>query len=1241
MVGKNNFKEKLRQMVTQNKREHFAIRKLTVGAVSVLLGVTFLGVNNQTAKADTVTSTPATQTKKQPDLTTYQALKSFLKSDDQAAQANAKPAPTTNTNKSQANDVTSQPAPTASTKPAATTNTTTNITSNDPATTKPTATTNTSTDITNDDNTTTKPAVTTQDQVKPQDGTLDYNGVSRATTDGKAFDKTTDSTVYVGNWNDLFNSYTNSNISKIEIINNIQFTGTPGMSSGVNISIPGRNLIVESGGDNIPAGGYIIDFKMYSPIDLDTGNKALMDITYHNLQLYCQSFLGIMNTVDQTDGYSKVTLDNVKFTGSQVLYSGQFTYVYIKNNFNANVVKSYKNPLDSTDTADWLTQGSDGQQAFELSESGEKITFTKGCHAELSTSDGNVIQMFNHASSEDDMSTVVDPNNPKKFLPLMSQVIIQSGADVTLNPRRNPAQWDENPQTTFKSSGIYFRQGTVGRVQVDKNAKLTINVGSDFDGAPDAFTGTLDRHKTSAIVLNGANAKIIDDGTINVNTNGDISNVSVLNVPGNILIYDGGDLQVNPGAALNIIGRNMQKFTGKLLYIGGKADLDGGSLDIELQDDPNYPNDPAHGAGEKSINLVDVASNTALKVNNPKKLVLNASLNKAPGTSIIGDNEIDITNVRQKFDFSSLFPDLPTITLPPFHLLKVQKNKGNGHIEVLANGIEVLNGKLPLSETAVNNISDAITAYPEIGQVLMQAFNADSLADLSQKLDILINGISYDDLFVQIIDQAFSDTNNIGYNNISMIPTNSGGFLNIEDDNGILGEASYHQDMKDGSVTISGKIVNYDPNLDGPKQSNNMFSQIMPVGTDAYIIAKIGNGKDVYVDPKNVIPDPYKETNDGQDSTNVTNDLPHTFTAKANADGTFSFKIPAGTVVTGDTISLTPEANFIGLDPEDKDHTSVIVQIGNIADLSQIKISADNSIDQGLEIAKQRIIASGLSEPDQQEFLDAVQDAHDNDEYYIDNATTFTTVNTYLTYAYDTYNQEGAKSEFKYYVQQCEQKLNITDADKDMQTVINNTMTLCNGAIATSIHSDHVESKTENCLTNQNRDWAEGYALDRFKCWVNDQMSALVTKQMNTCKNNPSLNLTADQIASLKDRSHTVLIFAQSDVTSASDIDVVVEKYQAGVKQINDFFTTNLNSISRDQAIQGLRDELAKVTAKISNGEGEYASLTTLQRNQLISVVNNAAMTGILAVMNCSDADVTNNYNAGLAGIDNAAKLTI
>lgn len=51
MVSKNNQWQKLQQQADQVP--HFGIRKLSVGVASVLIGLSFMGLNGSSVKADT------------------------------------------------------------------------------------------------------------------------------------------------------------------------------------------------------------------------------------------------------------------------------------------------------------------------------------------------------------------------------------------------------------------------------------------------------------------------------------------------------------------------------------------------------------------------------------------------------------------------------------------------------------------------------------------------------------------------------------------------------------------------------------------------------------------------------------------------------------------------------------------------------------------------------------------------------------------------------------------------------------------------------------------------------------------------------------------------------------------------------------------------------------------------------------------------------------------------------------
>ncbi|MDF7683435.1 Rib/alpha-like domain-containing protein [Lactobacillus sp. ESL0679] len=161
MLGKNNFKERLRKTEMQAKKDRFSIRKLTVGTASVLLGFSFMAMSSQTTKADVISSKSETevQTNKditttsedkqdtKPNLATYSGLSSFLKSSD-TKENEQKPTES------------AQTAPTA--KPAETDASTAQATAN-----KEPTTTDTAAQPVQSDASTAKPVVTTPTKIKP------------------------------------------------------------------------------------------------------------------------------------------------------------------------------------------------------------------------------------------------------------------------------------------------------------------------------------------------------------------------------------------------------------------------------------------------------------------------------------------------------------------------------------------------------------------------------------------------------------------------------------------------------------------------------------------------------------------------------------------------------------------------------------------------------------------------------------------------------------------------------------------------------------------------------------------------------------------------------------------------------------------------------------------------------------------------------------------------------------------
>ncbi|MDF7672418.1 YSIRK-type signal peptide-containing protein [Lactobacillus sp. ESL0701] len=1221
MVGKNNFDAKNRKVESQSKHERFSIRKLSMGATSVLLGITFMGLGTQTTKADTIvtptqtdeatnntqnTDEPADKPAKKANLTSYKGLTSYLNNKSTGKKA----AKTATSNQKQA-AVKEQAADTKTDESTATT-AATKSTASAPDNSKAAKPTKASTDsdanvdiaapAAKDSTSTTQTAKSDQTTDSAVQATDVINQAKAPVT--KEVDPTVGTQAFgsvkqVTTWQEFVAALKDATVSEIDLENDIASDNTGGRA---DVNFPQRKILIQS--DPARNKRFILDLHYSGPRpddgSTDPANRGTTDLTYHNLSIYTQSYYGLDNTVDGTSSPCKLTLDDIDFTGSQVTYSGQYSDIYIKNTVTADAVQTYVGPLDGkTYTCD-----GGGQQLFELNQPGQNLVFTKDCKFVGSSSDGNVLEL------DQGIADNAGPNGRSRT----NNILIDSGADVTLNPRKDPGNNGDNAQNTGKASGIFVNNGE-GSVTVNKRAKLTINVGT-----PD-YTGGLDMHRTAAIMLTsktGNNAKLVDNGTININTNGDISDSTGGNTRAKSLIYDQGSLSVGPGASLNIYGKNMQDYSGTLIYITGKADLNNGSLHIELQDDPKHPGDNAYGAGTKPITLLDVSSSAALTVNNPNELVLNASKNTAAGTSIIGDSAINIKNVRQVFDFSSLYPGMKPITLPPFHVLNVQKKTVGGKPTIGVNKISVLNGKQTISAGTLQMLQTDL-AKPENSSLVALLQKVFGPYYMSVLQDYSAKQTPYDQIFSDIISAAFSDPTNPGYNNIRMVSPNEGGFLDIEDDNGVPGQASYHQNPN-GSITITGKVDNFNYATDGPVQSDNPFSKLMSCGTDVYVKAQFRGQSGIISDPANPVADPYINTND------VLSDLNHVYSTKASPDGTFSITIPAGTsgLFSGAAIDLTPEANFIGYDPEIKDKMAT-VYLGNIMDLKQMKAATEKDLDAGLDSATARVKGSGLSVADQTPHLDKIQKAHDDAVYYIDNATDFDTINYQYTQALDIYNHEAAKSELEAYANNCITVLNVTDANVRQQ--IANKVKAGDGYIDSQHGSTRAEAKTDYSAINQARDTYTSQILDICKSWLNNLLKEQCTNAKADIDKHPEITNASD----LKDKIDAAFSAASRSITMATDADKLNAVYQDSKSKIASYASTKLNNQLKNEATTNIKNKwvnartsLMKLTKLTVSHKATYQSQLTSALTAGISAVNAAT----------TDTEITTAYNDFSAKVD-------
>lgn len=521
MLGKNNYNERVKKMAKQAKQDHFSIRKLSIGTTSVLLGFTFLGLNSNMVKADTIV--PPQPTEKNAysqvetfsqDSTTHPSNKNTERDISTATYKTTKPegeAKLTafsglssflreNNSDSKQNDTAQTDKTTANTsdidKEGLNTNSEDKTDTNSGSSDK--------TEI-NADNTD-KEDPNVNDTDKQETSKTDQNKDASKSKITAKDTKNAGEKVSVGNWQDFINALNNSNVSEIDITNNI----SADKDRRVHSYFQGRKLLIKSAGN----AKYTLDFKGIDPTL--TSNSSL-DMTYENLILKSTDYYGVINTSNMNrDQKARITFRNIVFYGSQLVFTRNNTDIIFEGQIHAETIKIPSN-------VGWLFDGSN-QQLLEFTNSNNSITFKAGCRFEGSTFGGTLIEMRGEGNS----------------------LNVEEGAVVNLTPLKtyDGTNGANNGEHGNPVSAIFISDDA----QVTVHGQVTINIGQS-EGIN--YAGKQNNGQARAIYLDSAKSKVNigKGGIINVNTNGNISTRNKQN-----LIYIGGDFAINSGGGLKITG---------------------------------------------------------------------------------------------------------------------------------------------------------------------------------------------------------------------------------------------------------------------------------------------------------------------------------------------------------------------------------------------------------------------------------------------------------------------------------------------------------------------------------------------------------------------------------------------------------------------------------------------------------------------------------------------------------------
>ncbi|RHW53362.1 hypothetical protein DS834_00005, partial [Lactobacillus bombicola] len=952
MLGKNNYNERLKRMEMQAKRDRFSIRKLSIGAASVFLGFTFSSLNSQAVKANSVipeqnatedANHQATDNNQSNATPPSQAATASATKQQDSATSNAPTAAKTNSNPL------SEKTDDRQAKLSTYTGLSTFLKDTDKATALTVPVQNTKADSHKVDN-----SNNAQAEVNTNGTSASINTANNqsAVVAGNNAQGTTNPT---GSINAPAGSTTNNGAPQADANSNPDLTG-PAKDSDQQAKLPADSVADANQRPN--------STKVPSPIkpltpadqDKDMTPKVGVQDTNSGSTAKVNNWKDYVSALKDTTVSEIIIMNNIKADSWGILSpisfsnrdlviksadSGKYTIDYRYNHLiiNSNVTTfhlTYENVnlkcadyygvidtegLSATSAAAYITfkdttfrgnqlaylgpnthvtfegtndmatihsgyesgkRGSDdGQQLLEFSGSGCSIDFNGQFTG--STIGGNVLQTTAASGT----------------------ININKGANVTLRPGGS----DQTGRDGIASQGGY---GINGIIMVGANSVANVQGTLNIEVGSSTYQGSgTDRQAATAININSSNSGMIvtNGGAVNIKTNGDINKIT----PSNSLVYVGGNLNIGPKSSLKITGTNMGDYSGILFLIRGKAQVNNGSFEIALTGDSS-----GQGAGTGAITLVDVQGGT-LTVNNPQSLILNANSNHNSRTAIVGNSKITLNNVSQILNINK-----KDIVLPPFLELGLQRGSiTSTGMDLEVPSLVLLNGKRKLT-------LDTVAALPPEYKGLLKP-----LLDSNQ----ITMDMTYDDIFKNIIIAAFGNRALLptGYNNVRFKSANPDGFLDLE---GVKVAVN-----GDGSRTVTGHIVNYTEEKDGPG-SDGSFSGILPGGTHAYISAKIGT---------TVITNRVTDSNPYQDTDIKSGSMPNEFAAQADKNGDFSFTISADQVnklTPGTKIELTPHANFIGYDPNNKnDHTYDLL----IKDISKVREDAATAIKNAINAAQDKV----------------------------------------------------------------------------------------------------------------------------------------------------------------------------------------------------------------------------------------------------------------------------------------------
>ena len=557
MLSKRNYQERLRQM--EQKTERFSIRKLTIGAASVLIGLSFLGFNAHTAHAATPegVTTVKVDTNKDANATSLAANSSAAASTE--AKASQAPA--------------SQSAAESAATPAASSASEKAASSASSSAASSATSENASSAAKSEDTKAIASSAAKDDNVITSNGNGVITGKNSKGTWAALADEQ-GQTIAATNWNELANALNSSTVTTIDLKGDITVDNSSNATKGkkqlyfTNSNIS-REVTINGNDHTINFGDYSLTYYREGNADLihphERSKKSPWNVTFNNVTINANNtnpfgFDGNTYGAAKGDDYNNPKYDLVKFNN----VTANIKEGSLIDSDNVNVQFSGDNKITLQGIQDKVA--GINANSVKVLDGTTTINAASDAKPYLGANGGsgtNVIMLQPHSVSDFDNAS--DPNS-YDALTINKDATLNINADAkdqdgNLINSTIPEQYDLRGIVTDKYSSL----GTTAQLF----AKGTMTV-----------AGTLNENMGSGVstAIALGNLNINDTGKVNINTKQDNAHQGH---DGSILAattyagYHSGVISLNVGGAGST---NIQSTSSSL--------IDNGSLTIVRKDVP-------------------------------------------------------------------------------------------------------------------------------------------------------------------------------------------------------------------------------------------------------------------------------------------------------------------------------------------------------------------------------------------------------------------------------------------------------------------------------------------------------------------------------------------------------------------------------------------------------------------------------------------------------------------------------